>query len=146
MAIAIGSFRGAKSSTRAKETQVVGAAYAQAISQYQADHANRNPKNDTATMGELNGKPAGPKNLLDKPYIKSVPDGVIAGRVGVSMTGDAGCNTAPEAGFSGFVRYCPDGDGPNYAIRVDYKPADASWGSSEAKTCYLGNTVKGPRC
>ncbi|MCW2924270.1 MAG: hypothetical protein JWM98_1674 [Thermoleophilia bacterium] len=126
------SFRGAKSSTYAKETKAAASAYAQAIGQYQADHANLNPTGLSGT--------AGPLNLLGKPYLRAVPDAVAGGRVSVSLA----CG-APAGGSFGHISYCAQGAGPAFDIKV-WTRASASEGWTPAPTCHLGNANAIPRC
>lgn len=151
-------FSGAKSSTDAKEVRVVANLYDQAIAQYQADNANRNPSGEIEPGGPmkvLNGASAGPLNLLGKPYIGTVPDGVAAGRVAVDMstancTNEFTATSPPPAGAgvppnaAGLVAYCPE-TAPAYAIRVYVREKR---GTEIWKNCLLGNTsvTAPPRC
>ena len=138
MAIAIISFRGAKGTTYAKETIAAGAAYSQAISQFQADHANKLPAG--AELIKISNKEAGPANLLNKPYIGSLPEGVDAGRISVSMT----CGGA-KSGTYGHVAFCP-GTAPAYEVQV-FTRKDSTKAFPGAPTCTIGNTAStAPRC
>ncbi|MEO6867253.1 MAG: hypothetical protein ABI200_04455 [Gaiellales bacterium] len=137
MGALISQLRGAKSATYQKETLTIAASYDQAIAAYQADHANRNPPN--SAMRTLSGKPAGPENLLGKPYLKQLPDSVAAGRIVVRMS----C-TAPTAASRarGWIAYCPGAD-PTYAIRAYTRRAsNNAW----VLNCQRGNTTATPRC
>jgi prepilin-type N-terminal cleavage/methylation domain-containing protein len=136
MSIAIATFGGAKSSVRGNEAKSIGTAYAQAISQFQADHANRNPT--SAQMSTVDGYSVGPTNLVGKPYMTSLPEGVGT-RVGVDMA----CGSPGGGAFTGWVSYCPEGDGPLFGVRVNTRPkASAPWGPA----CWLGSTANTPRC
>jgi type II secretory pathway pseudopilin PulG len=138
IAIAVGMFGGAKSSARGNETKTVGSAYAQAISQYQADHANKNPT--SSEMASVDGTSAGPTNLLDRPYISTLPESAGV-RVGVDMSG--GCAAPGGGAFTGWVSYCPEGAGPNFGVRVNTRATVNDPWSGE---CWIGSTAKTPRC
>lgn len=147
VAIVLRSFGDSGATVRQKEARATGAQYDQAIAQFRADHANRNP---TAANGDFlirQGKPAGPKDLLGKPYVGAVPEGVSHGRIGVSM--DAGpCDAAPSgsAPETSWISYCPGTD-PHYTIRVITRPRPGSpWTGEGVRVCYLGNTPATPRC
>lgn len=125
-------FLGAKKATYAAEAKAAGSAYAQAISQYQADHANRNPPTMTNT---------GPLDLLQKPYMRSAPDGVAGGRIVFSPA----C-AAPGGTALGWVAYCtggPHGTEPGFGIRVQWRGTSSEpWNPG----CWTGRTGATPRC
>lgn len=147
--IAIVSLRGASASTRLNEAKVAAAAYAQAVSQYQADNANRNPP---ALAGAAAQK--GPLNLLGRPYLAPMPEAVTDGRVGVSMN-NANCGgpAAPAgatAGMTAWISLCTGGvhgTAPGFGIRLitRAKPG-GSWTADGAQLCWLGNSRATPRC
>lgn len=128
LAAAASQFIGAKKSSYAAEAKSAGSAYTQAISQYQADNANMNPPSMTKQ---------GPMDLLKKPYMRSIPDGVAGGRVGFSP------NCAPPGGTGlGWVAYCP-GTAPNFGIRVQWRGTGSQpWEPG----CWMGRTNATPRC
>jgi prepilin-type N-terminal cleavage/methylation domain-containing protein len=140
MAAVVPRFLGAKAATAKKETTAAGLAYNSAIAQFQADHGNVLPaaKAGSLDMLTLQGKAAGPKNLLKLPYVKNLPSGVAEGRVGVSMDGsncatDATSNpgTAPALAPKalGWVSYCVKNNDVNsnaYYIRVNFRDNAAS--------------------
>lgn len=125
---AVTQFRGSKQATYAADAKAAGSAYAQAISQFQADNGNRNPTGMTA---------AGPMDLLNKPYLREQPEGVAGGRIAFSATcAAAGGSTV------GFVAYCP-GTEPEFGIRVQWRASpEATWNTG----CWLGRTAATPRC
>jgi hypothetical protein len=136
VSIAFAMLGGAKSSARGNEAKAIGSTYAQAISQYQTDNANKNPP----AMASANGASAGPTNLLGKPYITTMPEAAGV-RVGVDMSG--GC-AAPGGGvFTGWVAYCPEGAGPVFGVRVNTRATISDPWSGE---CWIGRTAKTPRC
>ena len=132
-AIVVLLFGGAKSSTREKEAVSAAAVYAQALASYQSDHANRN----APTSGDARW--VGPLDLVDRPYIKQLPDAVNDGRLVVS----AQCS-APSGATNAFLAYCPLAD-PQFEVRVwTRKDASAPWGEPK---CIAGNTqTAAPRC
>lgn len=136
-AAAMLAFGGSKGAVRGKEAVAVGASYAQAIAQFQADNANNNPT--AAQMGSAN---RGPLNLLGKPYLGGTPEGVTAGRVAVTMTGT--CSAPPNGSFTGAVTYCPEA-APAYGIRVNTR-TNPSQAWTAGKVCWHGNTAQTPRC
>lgn len=146
-AIAATMFRGASSATRSKEAIAAGTAYAQAISQYQADHANRNPTSPTGTNTTAVRK--GPLNLLGKQYLAAIPDGVTAGRTGVSFQANCATGKAQVPGASkqsSWVSFCPEAE-PNFGIRVaTRKNPSSSWTDASARVCWMGRTAKTPAC
>jgi len=133
----------AKSGTRKNEAIAAASRYAQAISQYQGDNANQLP-------GAANMDPAdarrGPVNLVGKPYIGTLPDGVIGGRIEVSMA------CAPPTSSStttAQIALCPATEGaPSFAIRVMARPrTNIDWGvAAEVTTCWMGSTGAQPAC
>lgn len=128
LAIVATQFRGAKNASYASEAKAAGSAYVQAVSQYQADNANHNPPAMTVE---------GPRNLLDKPYMRSQPDGVTSGRIG--FHGSCG---APSGTAVGWVSYCP-GTAPDFGVRVQWRAnANAAWNPG----CWMGRTAATPRC
>jgi prepilin-type N-terminal cleavage/methylation domain-containing protein len=152
VAISISSFRGAKSSTNAKEATAAGAAYAQAIAQWQSDNANRLPGAAAWPTSPSTEAMKGPKNLLGKPYIASPPPGMLEGRIGFSM--NANCGTAPAAPVgigtgvqNAWVSYCPGAAAPDYGVRVLTRRKGSGWTlADKAKVCWYGRTVNIPRC
>jgi type II secretory pathway pseudopilin PulG len=147
MALAIIAFRGSKTATYEKEARAAGAAYAQGISAWQADHANRVP----GAADFMNPASKGPTDLLGKPYLPSEPSGVAEGRIGFSV--GANCGTAPAAPTgtgvaqqSGWVSFCPE-TAPHFGVRVmSHAPGSAWTAAAGAKVCWFGNTAKAPRC
>jgi prepilin-type N-terminal cleavage/methylation domain-containing protein len=152
-AIAMTTMRGAKTATRNNEAKATANAYVQAISQYHADYANRNP---TAPSGSTASGGAnalrvqkGPLNLLGRPYIKSIPDAVADGRTGVSFrSGPCGGKAAMPGATkqTSWVSACFGAD-PAYGIRVaTRRDGGSSWTDSSAQVCWLGSTANRPRC
>ncbi|MCW2961530.1 MAG: hypothetical protein JWM25_1617 [Thermoleophilia bacterium] len=148
-AAAMMAFGGSKTAVRSKETTAVGAVYAQAIAQFQSDHGNMLP-----TDADMKSPVLGPKNLLGAAYVRSVPEGVTAGRIGVTMRGSAPaeCGSTGLANIAagvqtGWVSYCPEA-APGYGIRVASRASgSSSWtDAATAKACWMGNTAKAPRC
>jgi type II secretory pathway pseudopilin PulG len=126
--IALLAFRSARSNTYKRDTETTASAYLQAIGQFQADHANDVPI--TTDMVQIGGVDAGPRNLLGQPYMKTLPDAVLDGRVSVDMSSCSGTG----AGSFGHISYCA-GPAPNFLIRVNTRPSpSAAW-----QTCYTGN-------
>ena len=162
MGAAMMLFRGAKSTTYQKEAVTAGNAYVAAVAAYQADHANRNPigaQPGAVPLGtNTKAQWTGPKNLLNKPYIASIPDSVTGGRTGVSWGSNRSnnCGTAkatPTGSGSNqlsWVSVCfgaPHGAEPAYGVRVlARKDRGTAWTHSSAKLCWLGNTAQKPRC
>jgi prepilin-type N-terminal cleavage/methylation domain-containing protein len=153
MGVAIIAFGGARGAVTSKEAIIAGTAYNDAISKFQADHANNLPAAGDMVTPTTGATARGPKSLLgaNKPYLAQLPDGVVAGRVAVKMTPDnTDCGTAPGTPSTNvgtatsLVSYCP-GTAPNYGIRVLYKlKKDADW--SAAKVCWLGRSTNTPAC
>lgn len=153
MAAAIITFGGAKSSAYYNEGVSTGSAYQQAISSYAGDHANRTP-----TVASLAGDNAkkGPLNLLNKPYINSMPESVSNGRslVVASVDSDGNCSTsftAPAGTQLSTVSLCfesPTGDSPNFYVRIiARKNTGSAWTEAAgAKMCFMGSTALEPRC
>lgn len=131
-------FRQGKASTHKAEARTVGLAYAQAITQYQANNANHNP---------APGAPAGsstpwggPLNLLGKPYMKHLPEAVTTRRVLVSGTCEPPGASSPSTQDTGFVSYCPLTE-PQYEVRVWTRPTAADpWPAQP--TCIGGSTAQ----
>lgn len=148
ISIAIVAMHSAKGAAYGKEAIAAGAAYSDGIAKFQTDHAGANPA--AGDMTTLNGKPAGPKNLLNKAYTAPIPDGVVNGRIFVDMSG-GGANCASAASQSGapananaVVSYCP-GTAPAFGVRVLYKQKTGdSW--ANAKWCWHGSGGQMPRC
>lgn len=134
------AFGGAKKATYAGEGKTVGSAYMQVISQYHADHSNQHPpltgNNSAAVI-------AGPLDLTNKPYMRSVPDAVTAGRVGVSM-GASNCGASGVSAAStqvGWVSICYAA-APRFSVRVaNRKDAASPW-----TYCWMGATTALPKC
>jgi type II secretory pathway pseudopilin PulG len=157
LALLVIAFRGTKSATYAKEAAAVGSAYSQSVSQYQADFARRNPPGMAGNNGATQKR--GPLNVLKSPYLHAVPDGVTAGRIGVSWvegtTGacaNGGKPTPPGASAGakqvGWVTVCL-GTAPQYAVRVSARAnASASWSAKDATSCWVGASgmVRTPSC
>jgi prepilin-type N-terminal cleavage/methylation domain-containing protein len=148
-AAAVALLGSSKSATRAKEASAAGAAYAQAISQFQADNANKLPALAGANTDAVR---KGPVNLLAKPYLKSMPDGVAAGRVNVfaGTLGGAHCNGTPSAptdAGTGWVSMCFAATPPDYGVRVaTRKDTGTPWSDPTSKVCWFGRTANAPRC
>ncbi len=142
MSIAVMAFRSARYTVNTNEARTVGSAYMQAVSQYQADHANLNPTLTGSSPSADIEK--GPLNLLNKPYLKSIPDAISHGRIGVSM-GGANCSGTAVAGAGsrvGWVSVCY-GPPPQHYVRVAARrdPSAATW-----TICYMGSTTATPKC
>ena len=132
--VAIKAFGGAKGATYANEAKAAGSAYLQAVSQFQADNANRLP---AANQWDAQ---RGPRNLLNQPYMKTAPEGVLAGRIGVSNTCPGG---NPPGSFVGYVNVCMQA-APRYYVRVASRksPSATTWAF-----CFLGSAPAGsPAC
>jgi prepilin-type N-terminal cleavage/methylation domain-containing protein len=140
MAIAMLSFRGAKSSTYAKEAVSAGSGLEQAVASFQGDHFNRLPNPSDATQW---GPNLGPLNLLKKPYAPTLT-GVQEGRIKLSTSGDcAGSVTSGPANYKGIISFCPDANGYEYGIRV---AAQGNKGWADASVCWFGRTKNTPTC
>lgn len=136
-AVLVTQLRGAKHSTFEKDTLVAAASYDQAFAAYLADHANRLPA--LSTFRNLNGKIAGPVNLVGEAYIGSIPESVLSGRVEFRSN----CAAPPASSKAkGWIAYCP-GTQPSYALRVYTRnPSNNAW----ILKCQRGNTAATPRC
>ncbi|MCB0877620.1 MAG: type II secretion system protein [Thermoleophilia bacterium] len=146
MGLAIIAFRGAKSSTYAKETVAAGSTYVQAVSGFQSDHANKNPT--SADLVNASQPGMGFKNLLGKPYTAQ-PDAVANGRIGVSFNANCGTAATAPSGSSnerGWISICPVGAGPDFGIRVLARGSDNQWNGEKYTLCWLGSTANAPRC
>lgn len=150
-AIALSKFSGAKKSAYFNDGKTVGTAYMQAVSQYQADFANRHPPmtgppalrwsgNNTAATQR------GPLNLTGQPYLKSTPESVTAGRVGVSVNTNCGAPGAPSGATTqtAWVSVCYLAE-PRFWVRViARKNSGALWTGSGALACYMGAPTPKP--
>lgn len=139
-AMAMLSLGGAKSSARVSEARAAAAAYDEAIAKFMSDNGNRPPT-------QLRGN-RGPVDLLGKPYLRALPDGVSGGRIGVSLDGTSNCTTSPPRRVvqTAWVSYCTE-PAPGYGIRlVTRKNASSAWNTDGAKLCWRGNTARAPRC
>ena len=152
VAVLIQSFGGAKKATYAQEGKTVGSAYMQAVSQYHADFANRHPTNWTGN--NTTAAQRGPLDLTNKPYMKTPPDPVTAGRTGVSVGVAANCGTnATPASPSGagahtsWVAIC-FGQEPQFFVKVySHKAASAPWDAANGgAVCFMGATTATPKC
>lgn len=142
-AMAMLSLGGAKSSARVNEARAAAAAYDEAIAKFMSDNGNRPPT-------QLRGN-RGPVDLLGKPYLRALPDGVTGGRIGVSLDG-RNCETSQPSRVAGagtqtaWISYCAEA-APGYGIRlVTRKNAGSAWNRDGAKLCWRGNTARAPRC
>lgn len=138
--VAFIAFHAARSGTSARDTIAAATAYEQAITRFQTDHANTNPRaSDMAVGGGPPPVDLGPRDLQGKPYMRAAPDGVQSGRVGVSMS----CATPPASGnVTGFIAFCAGTD-PAYQVRVSTRDGSGSpW-----TTCVMGrDPAAAPRC
>ncbi|MCW2920289.1 MAG: hypothetical protein JWL76_163 [Thermoleophilia bacterium] len=149
------AFGGAKKGAYANEGKTVGSSYMQAISQYHADFANHHP-NAAAWSGSSPAATAerGPLNLTAQPYMKNIPEGVSAGRVGVSVNVAANCGTgaAPSApagagAQTSWVAVCYMTE-PRFFIKVySHKASGAPWDAANGgAVCFMGATTAAPKC
>ncbi len=150
-AIVIQMFGGAKKATYFQDGKTVGSAYMQAVSQYHADFANRHPPttgpptqrwwgNNTAATQR------GPRNLTGQPYMKSTPESVSAGRVGISVDANCGAPSNPTGASTqtAWVSVCYLAE-PRYWVRViARKNSGAQWTGPGASACYMGAPASTP--
>lgn len=149
LVIGLLAFRSAQSDAIGREARAVAAAYDQAIASFMSDRANTFPQS-TDWFVNSDGLNQGPKNLLGVPYMKGVPEGVAAGRIGVSTDGgNCGSTLADPTGAGpnqlGWISYC-QGTPPQYAIRVITRRGNKTWTDSTSKICWRGNTPNTPTC
>lgn len=150
-AISITAFSGSKKATYALEGKSVGSAYMQAVSQYHADFANRHPPTTGPAALKWSGNNTaaakrGPLNLLGQPYLKSAPDAVSIGRVGISVNTNCGAPGTPSGASTqtAWVSVCYLA-APRLWIRViARKNSSAAWNGAGASACYMGAPASTP--
>jgi prepilin-type N-terminal cleavage/methylation domain-containing protein len=142
--VAFKAFGGAKKATYANEAKTVGSAYMQSVAQYQADFANRNPTAAAWSGNNTTAAQRGPLNLTNQPYMKSVPEAVAGGRVGISVNSNCGTTASNPSGASthtGWVSVCYGAE-PQFYVRVlSRKDAGSPWA-----VCLMGATPATPKC
>ena len=149
------TFGGAKKATYANEGKTIGSSYMQVLSQYHADFANRHPP-AAAWSGSSPAVTAerGPLNLTSQPYMKSIPEGVSAGRVGVSVNVAGNCGTGAGAAApvgattqTAWVAVCYMTE-PRFFVKVySHKASGAPWDAANGgAVCFLGATTALPKC
>lgn len=116
-AITIPSMRGARRSTRIRVAVITAQIYAQGLSAFQLDHGGRAP-----ILGSVDWKGgpsavAGPVDMLNRPYVKSVPESTGDGRIALADAGTAVSTIAPRTAF-GRIRYLRTG-GTSWSLIVD---------------------------
>lgn len=151
IAVVAMGFGGAKKATYAQEGKTVGSAYMQAVSQYHADFANRHPPTTGPPTQRWSGNNApdtqrGPLNLTGAPYMKSVPDAVSSGRVGVSVNTNCGAPGPPTGATTqtAWVSVCYLAE-PRFWVRViSRKNSGDVWSGPSATACYMGAPASPP--